>query len=145
MNHTSVSLFSIQHWTWWRIGRVKAFRPESRGFESRSVRVGLLGRPLQVQKHYMATPGTKCSETHLFAISGSDPIFIYDLLKPPISQALAWELELHYSNSHFRIIIFIAVLVKMAARDYPCICLRIRWHSSAIELDGKCMGNLYFP
>ena len=34
-------------WTWWCIGRVKAFRPEGRGFESRSSRhVGTLGKSL---------------------------------------------------------------------------------------------------
>jgi len=38
-------------------------------------------------------PETKCSEAHLFAISGNDPIFIYDLLKLPIS--LAFAIEFH--------------------------------------------------
>jgi len=44
-------------------------------------RIGLLGRPLWLQKYYLAIPGIKCSEAHIFTISGNDPIFIYDLLK----------------------------------------------------------------
>ena len=38
-------LYCIVYYMWWLIGRVDAFRPEGRGFESRSTRhVGTLGR-----------------------------------------------------------------------------------------------------
>ena len=43
----NVECINIQLWTWWRIGRVEAFRPEGRGFESRSSSyVGTLGKSL---------------------------------------------------------------------------------------------------
>ena len=43
-----VTSFNIQYCeTWWRIGRVEAFRPKGRGFESRSNRdVGTLGKSI---------------------------------------------------------------------------------------------------
>jgi len=49
------------------------------------VRVGLLGRPLRLKRYYLMIPGTKCSE----AISGNDPILIYDLLKLSISHVFS--------------------------------------------------------
>src|SRR6218665_1993860 len=51
---SSISLLNC--WPWWRIGRVDAFRPDGRGFESRSSRhVGTLGKSFTYSCLYSAS------------------------------------------------------------------------------------------
>src|SRR6218665_1090046 len=43
--HLAGAINTLFLWPWWRIGRVEAFRPEGRGFESSSSRgIGTLGK-----------------------------------------------------------------------------------------------------
>jgi len=49
-----------------------------------------IGHGPSCTKFYLVIPGTECSQTQLFLISGNDPKFSYDLIKFYSSQKQDW-------------------------------------------------------